>query len=68
MIKCDKLVEYNNILDSRLILHNEIEKISYVLLSVDLIEVAKNELLKELKRKTNEYKQLVYKIGNFKFE
>lgn len=67
MIGNHKVIEYNKLLKSRLNLDVEIEKISYVLLAIDLTTVAKNELHKELKRKTNEYKPLVYKMGHFKF-
>lgn len=68
MIANKKIIQYNTLLDSRFILDKEIEQISYVLLSIDLSKRAKSALLKVLDIKTQQYKDLVNQIGNFKFE
>lgn len=68
MITNKKIIQYNTLLDSRFILDKEIEQISYVLLSIDLSKSAKSALLKDLDIKTQQYKDLVNQIGNFKFE
>ncbi len=67
MIAHNKITQYNALLESRLILGKEIERISYVLLSIDLSTKTKNTLLKELEDKTQQYNDLVNQIGNFKF-
>ena len=68
MVKHETITKYNNLMDKRIELSDEIERISNTLLSDELTKQTQNDLLNKLNRKIKEYEQVANELRHFKFE